>query len=104
MIAARCWVGLVNPASVEDPCSNPKSRLAPTMRSRKAKARHSVERLKVLEHIRGNKWKAEWIEPNAGLVDYVESGQLIAPWKEHKAVLREEADRQRIDEHNGRQG
>jgi len=43
--------------------------------------------------IRGNKWKAEWIEPNAGLVDYVESGQLIAPWKEHKAVLREDAVR-----------
>jgi hypothetical protein len=62
------------------------------------------ERLKILEHIRGNKWKAEWIEPNTGLVDYVESGQLIAPWKENKAVLREEADRQRIDEHNERQG
>jgi hypothetical protein len=62
------------------------------------------QRLKILEHIRGNKWKAEWIEPNAGLVDYVESGELIAPWKEHKAVMREETDRQRIDEYNDMRG
>ena len=62
------------------------------------------QRLKILEHTRGNKWKAEWIEPNAGLVDYVEYGQLIAPWKEHKAVLREEMDRQRIDEYNDKRG
>jgi len=62
------------------------------------------ERVKVLEHTRGNKWKAEWIEPNPGLVHYVESGQLIAPWKEHRAVLKEEADRQRIDEYNDKQG
>jgi hypothetical protein len=62
------------------------------------------ERVKVLEHIRGNKWKAQWIEPNPGLVHYVESGQLIAPWKERKAVLKEEADRQRIDEYNEKQG
>jgi hypothetical protein len=70
----------------------------------KRKAGAPFERVKVLEHIRGNKWKAEWIEPNPGLVHYVESGQLIAPWKKHKTVLKEEADRQRIDEYNERQG
>jgi hypothetical protein len=49
-------------------------------------------------------WKAEWVEPNAGLVHCVESGQLIAPWKEHKAVRKEEADRGRIDQYNDDQG
>jgi hypothetical protein len=29
------------------------------------------------KHIRGNKWKAEWVDPNPGLVHYVESGQLV---------------------------
>ena len=29
-------------------------------------------------------------EPNPGLVHYVESGQLVATWKEHKAFLKEE--------------
>ncbi len=62
------------------------------------------ERVKVIEHIRGNKWKAEWVDPNAGLVHYVESGQLIVPWKEHKAFLREEENRQKLDEYNERQG
>ncbi len=31
------------------------------------------QRVRVLQHVRGTKWKAEWIEPNLGLVDYVES-------------------------------
>ena len=43
------------------------------------------QRIKIVEHIRGNRWKAEWIEPNPGLIHYVESGQLIVPWKGHKA-------------------
>jgi hypothetical protein len=59
-----------------------------------------VQRIRVLEHIRGNRWKAEWIYPNPGLVHYVESGNLLAPWKEHKAFLREEADRERLQQHN----
>jgi hypothetical protein len=41
---------------------------------------------------------------DAGLVDYVESGELIAPSKEHKAVMGEEMDRQRNDEYNDRRG
>jgi hypothetical protein len=45
------------------------------------------QRVRILEHVRGNKWKAQWIDPNPGLVDYIESGQLIVPWKEHKDFL-----------------
>src|SRR5213593_4471587 len=33
-----------------------------------------IQRVRIVEHVRGNKWKAEWIEPNPGLADYVESG------------------------------
>jgi len=32
----------------------------------------AVERVRILEHIRGDKWKAEWINPNAGLIHFVE--------------------------------
>src|SRR6266446_7468474 len=46
------------------------------------------QRVRILEHIRGNKWRVEWIDPNPGLVHYVESSQLIVAWKEHKAFLR----------------
>jgi len=62
------------------------------------------QRVRIIEHIRGNKWKAEWIDPNPGLVHYVESGQLIVSWKEHKAFLREEADAEHLREHNERHG
>lgn len=48
--------------------------------------------------------EAEWIDPNPGLVHYVESGQLIVPWKEHKAFLKDEANAERLREHNERQG
>lgn len=67
-----------------------------------------IERVRVLEHIRGNKWKPEWIEPNPGLMHYVESGQLLCPWKERKAFLKEEENRERLikrnDEYTDRQG
>jgi len=62
------------------------------------------QRVRIIEHIRGNKWKAEWIEPNPGLVHYVESGQLIVPWKENKAFLKDEVNATRLREHNDRQG
>jgi hypothetical protein len=63
-----------------------------------------VEKIRVLEHIRGNKWKVEWIDPNPGLVHYVESQQLLAPWKEHKAYLREEAEAERLRAYNKEHG
>ena len=56
--------------------------------------------VRILEHIRKNKWKAKWIEPNPGLIDYVESGQLIVPWKERKLFLKEEESEQRLENHN----
>jgi hypothetical protein len=58
------------------------------------------QKVRVLEHVRGNKWKVEWIEPNPGLIHYVESGQLIVPWNQQKAFLREEADAEHLHEHN----
>jgi hypothetical protein len=61
-------------------------------------------RVRVIQHTRGTKWRAEWIEPSPGLVDYVESGQLVVPWKEHKAFLKEEASAEALREHNERLG
>ncbi len=34
-----------------------------------------LRHVRVTEHVRGNKWKAEWIEPKAGLTDY----EVVAP-------------------------
>jgi hypothetical protein len=68
------------------------------------KLKSQVQHVRILEHVRGNRWKAEWIDPNPGLVHYVESGQLIAPWKQLKAFLREEQEGNRIREHNKRIG
>ncbi len=60
------------------------------------------QRVRIIEHVRGNKWKAKWIDPNSGLVDYVESGQLIVPWKEHKAFLKDEENAERLWQHNSK--
>lgn len=58
-----------------------------------------LQHVRIIEHVRGNKWQAEWIEPNPGLVDYVESGHLIVRWKEHKAFLRDEARAEELQKH-----
>jgi hypothetical protein len=62
------------------------------------------QRVKLIEHIRRNKWKAKWIDPNPGLVDYVESAQIIVLWKEQKAFLRDEEDAARLAERSDREG
>ncbi len=42
----------------------------------------------------------EWVEPNPGLVDYVESVHILCRWKDHKTFLKEEAEAQRLRKHN----
>jgi hypothetical protein len=63
-----------------------------------------LQRVRILQHVRAKKWKAEWIEPNPGLVDYVESQNLVVRWKDRKALLRDEERGRRLQEHNDRLG
>jgi hypothetical protein len=62
------------------------------------------QRVRVIEHVRRNKWKVEWIDPNPGLVDDVESGDLIVAWKDHKAFLKDEENDRRLREHKEHHG
>lgn len=65
------------------------------------------QRVKALEFVRGNKWKVEWIEPNPGLVEYLASKNIIVPWKERTAFLRDEnraAELERVIEASGYPG
>jgi len=57
------------------------------------------QQIRILEHTRGRKWKAEWIDPNPGLLDYVDSRLLVVPWKDRKAFLRDEDSEQRLRDH-----
>jgi hypothetical protein len=63
-----------------------------------------LHRILLIEHIRRDKWKAKWIDPNPGLIDYVTTAQILVPWREHKAFLKEEVDRERLAEHNDQNG
>lgn len=63
----------------------------------------TLQRVRILEHVRGSKWKAEWVEPNPGLVHYVDSGNLITTWKDRKTFLKGEEDARRLREHNAQQ-
>jgi hypothetical protein len=47
-----------------------------------------MERVRVLERVRPGRWRVEWIEPNAGLTDFVKSSNLIVAWKDHMRFLR----------------
>jgi hypothetical protein len=59
-----------------------------------------LQRIKILEHVRGKKWKAEWIDPNPGLIDYVESQNLLVSWKERKAYFRDEEKSRQLQADN----
>src|SRR5262249_36457580 len=60
----------------------------------------SIQRVRIVEHVRGNRWKAQWIDPNPDLIHYVESGHLLCSWKQLKAFLREESEAERLKRHN----
>jgi hypothetical protein len=51
-----------------------------------------LERIKLIQHVRGSRWKAKWIDTHPGLVDYVTTAQILVAWKEHKQFLQEEND------------
>jgi hypothetical protein len=36
-------------------------------------SRGAFQHIRIVEHLRGNKWKAKWIEPNPGLIVYARS-------------------------------
>ena len=63
-----------------------------------------LQRIRIMQHMRGKKWKAEWIEPNPGLVDYVESHNLLVRWKDRKAFLQDEERERRLRQHNEQTG
>jgi hypothetical protein len=66
--------------------------------------RAKLERVRVLERVRKTKWKAEWIEPNPGLVHYVDSRQLVSTWKDHKSFLKLEDQELTLKEESARTG
>lgn len=55
-----------------------------------------MERVRVVERVRAGRWRVEWMEPDAGLTDFVKSANLIVPWKDHKRYLRDERDLEAI--------
>jgi hypothetical protein len=59
-----------------------------------------LQQIKLLKHVRGRKWQAKWIQPNAGLIDYVSTEQILVPWREHAAFLKEESDQEVMRQHN----
>jgi hypothetical protein len=63
-----------------------------------------LQHVRILEHVRGKKWRAEWIDPNPGLKDFVDSTRLVVRWKDRRAFLRDEEKEARLQEHNGRVG
>jgi hypothetical protein len=62
------------------------------------------QHIRILSQVRGAKWRAEWIDPNPGLVEYIESRYLVVRWKDRKAFLRDEEADRRLGEDNERHG
>jgi hypothetical protein len=61
-----------------------------------------VQHVRILQHARGKRWKAEWVEPNPGLVEYVESQNLLVRWRERKAFFRDEEHERQLRSDNER--
>lgn len=54
------------------------------------------QRVRVLSHVREDRWRVEWVEPDAGMTGHLRSVQIIVPWKAHKAFLRDEECAERL--------
>ena len=63
-----------------------------------------LHRVKLLKHIRGRKWQAKWIKPNSNLIDYLSTEQVIVPWKDQAAFMKEERHRESMRRHNSKVG
>jgi hypothetical protein len=59
-----------------------------------------MQRVRVLQHVRDYKWKVEWIDPNEGLVAYVDSRGLVVEWSKREPVIRDEEATKRLREHH----
>lgn len=59
-----------------------------------------LQRVRIVQHVRGTKWRAEWVEPNLGLVDYVDGRTLLVRWKDSTAFVAHEAAERRHREAN----
>lgn len=57
-----------------------------------------MDKVRVVERVRSGRWKVEWVEPNPGLVDYVKSINIICPWADRRAVVRDEQRQERLRE------
>jgi hypothetical protein len=62
------------------------------------------QRVKILENVRGSRWRAQWIEPNTGLVEYISSKNVIVEWSQRKAFLWDEQHAAALTEHLARIG
>ena len=56
-----------------------------------------LQHVKVIESVRAGKWRVEWIDPNPGLVDYAKSVNIIVPWRQRRAFLRDEQHEERLE-------
>ena len=63
----------------------------------------AFQHVRVIEKVRAGRWKVEWIDPNPGLVDYVKSANLIAPWKQRRALERDEQRHNTLARHSDAQ-
>lgn len=59
-----------------------------------------LQRVRVLEPVRSGKWRVEWLEENAGLVDFVRSANIVVPWKDRKPFLKDEERQLRLEAHS----
>lgn len=55
-----------------------------------------LQHVKILELVRSGKWRAEWVEPNPGLVDYLRSRDVVVEWSDRRAFLRDERSAQAL--------
>ncbi len=59
-----------------------------------------LQHVRVLERVRPGRWRVEWLEPNAGLVGFVLSSNIVVPWAERDSFLRDEQRHQELLDDN----
>jgi hypothetical protein len=50
----------------------------------------ALRKAKAIELVRRGKWRVEFVDEDPPLIDYARAAHILCPWKEHKALLRDE--------------
>lgn len=86
----RCHLGAASPERPQTGRVDKRSIVPGGHYALRERGRQGLQHVRVLGLVRSGRWRAEWVDPNPGLVDFVRSRDLLVGWDGVEDLLRDE--------------